>query len=256
MTTVLTRATSAFDIFQTAMEIIFSSENAQDLCRNISHSDLLSGVVRGAYVYSLNTRSNLVETAGYGEPFADGLSEISAWDENAASASVRSKSTTFALGDAKTGRAAVLSIPLVRGQVPTGALVLVLKPDTAESPIDPQVAPALSKLAAYFIETKGFTPKGGAGVLNHKESIEDLTTRQVTILALMGDGLTNADISTKVLLSESTVRQETIRIYRALAVSGRQEAVAKARALGLIPGLTFNAPPPSSSSSLEQLATV
>jgi ATP/maltotriose-dependent transcriptional regulator MalT len=57
----------------------------------------------------------------------------------------------------------------------------------------------------------------------------------------MGDGMTNAEISTKVLLSESTVRQETIRIYRALAVPGRQEAVAKARALGLIQKLNFSA---------------
>ena len=61
----------------------------------------------------------------------------------------------------------------------------------------------------------------------------------------MGDGLTNADIGHRVLLSESTVRQETIRIYRALGVTGRMEAVAKARSFGLIPKLSFNLPPVS-----------
>ncbi len=81
----------------------------------------------------------------------------------------------------------------------------------------------------------------GAGLNSPTVALEEITTRQVSILGLMADGLTNAEIAGKVLLSESTVRQETIRIYRALAVSGRLEAVAKARALGLISKIS---PPP------------
>ena len=110
------------------------------------------------------------------------------------------------------------------------------------SPIPSEVALAIGKLGAFFLETRGLIAKTGAAP-SGRESIDDLTTRQLAILGYMGDGLTNADISQKVLLSESTVRQETIRIYRALAVSGRQEAVAKARALGLIQKLAFTAPP-------------
>jgi DNA-binding CsgD family transcriptional regulator len=243
MTITYTQAPTSFDVFQTAMDLVISAESAQDLCRKLVHSDLLTGIVRGAYLYSLNNRSNLVETAGYGEPFAEGLNEISAWDENPASNSIRTKRDVFALGDAKQPRPAVVSLPLIKDSTPTGVLVLVLAPDAEESPIPSEVAPAIGKLGAYFLETRGFVAKTGA-VPSGRESIEDLTTRQVTILGFMGDGLTNADISHKVLLSESTVRQETIRIYRALAVSGRQEAVAKARALGLIQKLEFTPPPP------------
>lgn len=239
MTSATLGARAAFDVFQTAMDLFISADTAQDLCRKLVHSDLLIGVVRGAYVYALNNRSNLVETAGYGEPFTERLNEISAWDENPASNSIRTKGQVFALGDLTQPRPANLAIPFIKDGIPTGVLVLVLAPETKDSPIPSEVAPALGKLGAFFFETRGFVAKSGAAP-SGRESIEDLTTRQVTILAFMAEGLTNADISQKVLLSESTVRQETIRIYRALAVGGRQEAVAKARALGVIPKLTLN----------------
>ena len=236
MTLMYGQDASVFDVFQDAMEIFIGADNAQDLCRRLVHSDLLKDVVRGAFIYTLNSRSNLVEVAGYGEPFADGLNEISAWDDNPASNAIRTKTRIFAHGDVKTERPALIAIPFIKESIPSGLCVLVLSPSAQESPLSQEIAPAISKLGAFFLETKGFVSKTTTSV-SGKESVEDLTTRQVTILGLMGDGMTNAEISAKVLLSESTVRQETIRIYRALAVSGRQDAVAKARALGVIPGI-------------------
>lgn len=241
MTIIYKDTSAAFEVFQAAMDMVVEAENAQDLCRRIVHSDLLKDAVRGAYLYTLNNRSNLIEAAGYGEPFADGLNEISPWDDNPASNAIRTKTQVFNSGDSAHARAGIVAIPFMRGSLPSGVLVLVLDPGADESPIPPQVGPAIGKLGAFFLETKGFTATAGA-VPSGRESIEDLTTRQVTILGYMGDGMTNAEISTKVLLSESTVRQETIRIYRALAVPGRQEAVAKARALGLIQKLNFGSP--------------
>lgn len=238
MSSTYTQPSTAFDVFQNVMDLVLNAETAQDLCRKLVHSDWLHDIARGAYLYSLNNRSNLIETSGYGEPFAEGLNEISAWDDNPASIAIRSKRFEFALGDTAQSRPAIAALPFIKDSIPTGVLVLVLSPTITESPVPSEVAPAIGKLGAYFLETRGFVVNPGS-TPNGRESIEDLTTRQVTILGFMGDGLTNADISHKVLLSESTVRQETIRIYRALAVSGRQEAVAKARALGLIQRLSF-----------------
>jgi DNA-binding CsgD family transcriptional regulator len=232
---------SALDVFTTAMDLVFSSENANDLCRKLVHSTQHSTEMRGAFIYSLNARSNLIETAGYGQPFEENLQEISAWDENPASNAIRAKQHLYFPSKSGSNSPAVIAIPLMKGSTPIGVCVLVFAADAELNPLPDGVGPALSKLGAYFLETHGFTPKTGAEQ-SGRESIEDLTTRQVSILGFMGDGLTNADISHKVLLSESTVRQETIRIYRALAVAGRQEAVAKARALGLIKGLSFNPP--------------
>lgn len=229
-----------FDLFQTAMDLILESETIQDLCRRVVHSNIFGPIARGAFVYTLNTRSNLVESAGYGEPYAEGLNEISAWDENPASQAVRTKGLVFQAGNTAAGRFGVVAFPLISGKSPVGVFVTVLSPDTTENPIPIEISGALEKLGGFFVTSKA----GAMGSTNSKAgsgSVEDLTTRQVTILAFMGDGMTNAEISTKVLLSESTVRQETIRIYRALQVSGRQEAVAKARAIGLIPAIKFGA---------------
>jgi ATP/maltotriose-dependent transcriptional regulator MalT len=54
------------------------------------------------------------------------------------------------------------------------------------------------------------------------------------ILGRIQEGLVNLEIAKDLMLSESTIRQETVRIYRALGVGNRQEAVKKARALGVL----------------------
>ena len=61
-----------------------------------------------------------------------------------------------------------------------------------------------------------------------------LTDRQVEILRLMARGLTNVQIAKRVGFSESTVRQETMAIYRALDVRGRRAAIQLASARGML----------------------
>jgi PAS domain S-box-containing protein len=54
-----------------------------------------------------------------------------------------------------------------------------------------------------------------------------LTARQVEILGLVAEGLSNADISNRLYLSESTVKWHVRKILRALRVSNRAQAVAR-----------------------------
>jgi DNA-binding CsgD family transcriptional regulator len=54
-----------------------------------------------------------------------------------------------------------------------------------------------------------------------------LTQRQWTILGALRRGETNAKIANDIDVSESLVRQETVRIYRNLGVSGRKELIAE-----------------------------
>lgn len=65
-----------------------------------------------------------------------------------------------------------------------------------------------------------------------------LTPRQQHVLELMSKSMTNAQIARVLAFSESTVRQETMAIYRVLQVPGRSEAVIAGRASGLLPELT------------------
>lgn len=57
-------------------------------------------------------------------------------------------------------------------------------------------------------------------------AIENLTDRQRAILSRMCQGMTNTRIARDMRFSESTVRQETMAIYRTLNVKGRPEAIA------------------------------
>ena len=63
---------------------------------------------------------------------------------------------------------------------------------------------------------------------------KDLTSRQLRVLALMAKGMTNGQIARVLAFSESTIRQETMAIYRTLQVKGRAEAVDFGRSHGLI----------------------
>jgi DNA-binding CsgD family transcriptional regulator len=60
-----------------------------------------------------------------------------------------------------------------------------------------------------------------------------LTKRQRTILALIQEGLTNAQIAGAIGYSESLVRQETILIYAKLGVRGRVDLRAESLSLNL-----------------------
>ena len=52
-----------------------------------------------------------------------------------------------------------------------------------------------------------------------------LTNRQEVVIELMSDGMTNNQIATKLGYSLSTIRQETIKIYELLGVTGRKGAI-------------------------------
>lgn len=63
---------------------------------------------------------------------------------------------------------------------------------------------------------------------------EKLTTRQQQILELLAVGMTNPQIASRIGFSDSTVRQETMAIYRFLGADGRRDAVQIATMRGLL----------------------
>ncbi|MFI0353517.1 response regulator [Actinomadura sp. 9N407] len=61
-----------------------------------------------------------------------------------------------------------------------------------------------------------------------------LTRRETEILQLVADGLSNAQISKRLFLSQATVKSHLAHIYSKLGVDSRTSAVAAATAQGLI----------------------
>jgi DNA-binding CsgD family transcriptional regulator len=65
----------------------------------------------------------------------------------------------------------------------------------------------------------------GTRLVRQLEATEaGLTDRQELVLRLMSEDRTNGDISEMLGYSESTIRQETIKIFRKLQCNGREEA--------------------------------
>jgi LuxR family transcriptional regulator, maltose regulon positive regulatory protein len=64
--------------------------------------------------------------------------------------------------------------------------------------------------------------------------IEPLSDREMEVLQLIADGLSNSQIADRLVISLSTVKGHASNVYRKLNVQNRTQAVARARALGMI----------------------
>ena len=64
--------------------------------------------------------------------------------------------------------------------------------------------------------------------------LSPLTDRELAVLRLMADRLTNPEIAARLGVSPHTVRNQIAAIFRKLNVSRRQEAVSVAREIGVI----------------------
>lgn len=64
--------------------------------------------------------------------------------------------------------------------------------------------------------------------------LSNLTPRELEVLTLMGQGLSNAEIATALTLSEATVKTHAARIFAKLTLRDRSQAVVLAYETGLI----------------------
>jgi ATP/maltotriose-dependent transcriptional regulator MalT len=62
-----------------------------------------------------------------------------------------------------------------------------------------------------------------------------LTPRELEILALMADGLSNREIAERVFVSENTVKTHSSRVFGKLGAQRRTQAVQRGKELRLIP---------------------
>jgi len=63
---------------------------------------------------------------------------------------------------------------------------------------------------------------------------EPLSERELEVLQLIAEGLTNPEIASRLFLALNTVKTHAGNIYSKLGVHSRTKAVARARALGLL----------------------
>jgi len=78
-------------------------------------------------------------------------------------------------------------------------------------------------------------PGSGSGTGASDRLIEPLSKRELDVLRLMAEGGSNKEIADRLFVSIPTVKWHTGNIFGKLAVANRMQAVARARAIGLLP---------------------
>ncbi len=223
---------SALQIVEDATGVFTSAADSYELCRNVVHSDFLDAQTSGAQLVAIDHKGNLRTIASYGMSYSI-PENLSLWDDSPVAKALGSKShESFT-----NGESFVTVFPFYKSLAPVGGLILVSAKRI--DPLDETTKNILAHLGAFYLDTNGLNVK--QSVFRSEGDPEELTERQRQVLNLMAQGQTNAEIARAMLLSESTIRQETVRIYRALGVGSRGEASKKGRALGLI---AKTAPPP------------
>jgi len=92
-------------------------------------------------------------------------------------------------------------------------------------PFDPAFTTFFSEVRAFLDAEDAPAPRRGA-------AFKDLTPREREILELVAYGLDNAEIASRLNLSEKTVRNNITAIFDKVGVSTRAQAVARARDAG------------------------
>jgi DNA-binding CsgD family transcriptional regulator len=131
--------------------------------------------------------------------------------------------------DTTTDWETMVVIPTYRNLIPSGAIVLF-----SRSHIDPTLEVDYFFRAVRQIVSLAQAIRPAEITTRRVEEItknNTLSSRQMAILKMISEEMNNKEIANQLDYSESTIKQETIRIYEKLGVTNRYEASRKYKEL-------------------------
>ena len=140
------------------------------------------------------------------------------------------------------GSSGLIVTPLTRLGIPLMVVVLSFRDELPSNPASgPFVAAVKSLLELHVGQSDSSRTDGpftalvdGPGGGTPRRSDVTLSPRQLQVLHLLAQEKTNRSIALDLGYSESTIRQETLRLYRALNVNSRSDAVSVGTSIGLV----------------------
>jgi DNA-binding CsgD family transcriptional regulator len=218
-------------------QIYAQAQNANDYCRRLTHDPDLGNGILGTQLFALSNRGTLHCVGSYGLEGFDPNTQLNLFEDNPISEAINSRNVWVGELEVASKTMITFILPLIKGDVPVGAGVSVTDPKAQIVPFSPQAVIAAGNAGAIYLESLGLKNLFRESPANGDS---ELTDRQYEILLGMARGETNAEIAKQMILSESSIKQESVRIFRALGVGSRQQAVAKAKATGLIPAAALS----------------
>ena len=88
-------------------------------------------------------------------------------------------------------------------------------------------------LAAFPLDSRNAVAVAAADKLDD-EIIEPLSERELEVLGLLAERLSDKEIAERLRISPLTVRRHSVNLYQKLHVNSRRQAVIRAQALGLL----------------------
>jgi len=113
-----------------------------------------------------------------------------------------------------------------------GRAILPLLKEIGEAQADN--AHVLDLLQAFEEEKRYSLENGSDKIIKPKQSISDLSKRELEILSLVSQGANNGDIAEELFISLDTVKKHLYHAYQKLYVSNRMAAVRRAQELDLL----------------------
>lgn len=213
-------------------ETVSSATTVAELCKKLVHSGVNSGNGVGSHIYLLDNKGQISLLGGYGVNPLPPEQVFSTWDDQLLANSIQRLGLAYQKIMHEGAPLHVYAIPILKSDLPMGSAMFCQREQVKEFPREANLA--MGQVLGLWLQSTGLTNGFNGGVKNHEASPDELTERQLKILELMAFGKTNAQIAQDLILSESSIRQETVKIYRAIGVGSRAEAVKRALHLGIL----------------------
>ena len=204
------------------LEFLGTCSSVEEACQRIVHDRRFSLYFKAAYVFSHVSERNPELVVGYGPklqfPWADQSSRESGQIAELATEPryLTSQGLHF------------LHVPLLLGSVPIAHAILQVNPEAGQVPIRMEALQIAQRAGGFFLKSVPLVRPSLASSQAGLPIGFTLSQRHHDILSLMSEGLSNRQIGYRLSVSESTIRQENIKIFKFLGVKTRSEAVAKA----------------------------
>ena len=213
-------------------ELVSSATTVSELCKKLVHSGVNTGQGIGSYLYLLDNKGQIVQLGGYGVNPLPSDQVFSTWEDNLLARSITNNGLAHQEIQHEGATLYLYAIPILKGDAPLGSAMFCQKEKMAEFPKEANLA--MGQVLGLWLNSTGLINSFSSNDNSADASPETLTNRQLKILEAMSFGKTNAEIAQQMILSESSIRQETVKIYRALGVGSRNEAVKRALHLGIL----------------------